>query len=147
MNDSLSCRIERIFPFKHLEFDKGLKYLGFNLKPNNYGKEDWRWFLSKIEQRITFWCNRWISRGGRLFLIKSILEAIPVFWHTLAHIPKRILEKIRKVCFNYLWKGKSFKALIARWKLISISKETWGWGLKDIHLFGRSLATKSLWRS
>jgi hypothetical protein len=37
-------------------------------------------------------------------LVKSVLEAIHVFWHTLAHIPKGILEKIRKVFFNFVWK-------------------------------------------
>jgi hypothetical protein len=107
LNDSLSTRIERIFSFQHLDFEGGLKYLGFILKPNNYGNKDWRWLMSRIEQRISFWCNRWISRGGRLVLIKYVLEAIPILWHTLAHIPKGILEKVRKCCFNYLWKGSS----------------------------------------
>jgi hypothetical protein len=40
MDDTLSTNIEGIFPFQHLEFDGGLRYLGFNLKPNHYGKED-----------------------------------------------------------------------------------------------------------
>jgi hypothetical protein len=93
MDDLFVAILGIIFPFQHLSFNGGLRYLGFNLKPNNYGKEDWRWKLSRIEQRITFWCNRWISRGGRLVLIKFVLEAILVFWHTLAHIPKGILEK------------------------------------------------------
>jgi hypothetical protein len=77
------------------------------LKPNNYVKVDWFWLTRKVEKRITLWCNKWLSRGGHLVLVKSILEAIPMYLDTLAHIPKGILEKIRKFCFNFLWQGSS----------------------------------------
>jgi hypothetical protein len=40
IEDSLFARIDQIFQFQHLGFDEAFKYLGFNLKPNNYGKED-----------------------------------------------------------------------------------------------------------
>eukprot|EP01018_Ginkgo_biloba_P032610 Gb_14068 [translate_table: standard] len=113
LDDHLISRVERIFPLSHLDFNAGINYLGFCLKPNYYGTTDWRWLLSRIKQRISFWCNRWLSRGGRLILIKSLLETIPVFWHTMAYIPKGILEKIRKCCFNYLWKGISCKVIVA----------------------------------
>ena len=76
LNDNLFTRIKGIFSFQHLDFYSGPKYLGFFLKPNNYGKEDWKWLLSRIEQRITIWCDRWISRGSRCVLIKSVLDAI-----------------------------------------------------------------------
>jgi hypothetical protein len=138
IDDFLSAKLGRIFPFQHLSFSGGLIYLGFNLKPNNYGKEDWRWLLSRIEKRITLWCNRWISRGGRLALIKYVLEAIPVFWHTLAHTPKGILEKVKTCCFNYLWKRSSeYKGShLASWKLIAIPKKLGGWGLFPLLLAG-----------
>jgi len=57
LEDHLSARMEMIFNFQHLGFNDGFKYLGFNLKPNNYGKEDQRWLLSRVEQNISFWCN------------------------------------------------------------------------------------------
>jgi hypothetical protein len=79
MDDLLFVGLGIIFPFQHLSFNRVLRYLGFNLKPNNYGKGDCRWMLSIIEKRFTFWCNRWIYIGGRLLLIKFVLEAIPVF--------------------------------------------------------------------
>jgi hypothetical protein len=31
---------KRLFPFTPLDFPAGLKYLGFQLKPNNYLKKD-----------------------------------------------------------------------------------------------------------
>jgi hypothetical protein len=58
--------------------------LGFTLKPNDYRKEDWSWILKKLEKMLCSWSHKWISRDGRLVLVKSVLEAIPVFWMSLS---------------------------------------------------------------
>ena len=69
----------RRIPFHVGELDMGLKYFGFQVKPNSYLKGDWMWLIVKIEKRIRRWSHRWLSRAGRLVLIKSVLEAIPVY--------------------------------------------------------------------
>lgn len=63
------------------------------------------WLLSEFEKIVKFWWNNWISTGEKLVLIKSILEAILVYWNILSHILKGILDSIRKVYFNYIWEG------------------------------------------
>ena len=40
LDHNLYGRIEIIFTFQHMDFEGDLKYLGYNLKLNNYGKED-----------------------------------------------------------------------------------------------------------
>eukprot|EP01018_Ginkgo_biloba_P006122 Gb_38546 [translate_table: standard] len=60
----------------HIELKEGLKYLGFIVKPNANGVKDWSWLIAKVKKRLLVWCNRWISRGGRLTLIKSVLEGV-----------------------------------------------------------------------
>ena len=94
---------QALFPYQQLPLEDGIKYLGFRIKPNCYKKEDWNWLLEKMESRINNWCNRWLSRAGRLVLIKSLLEAIPVYWMALAWIPKSILIKSRRICSTFLW--------------------------------------------
>jgi len=140
--------LTRLFPFGVDTLDKGLKYLGFRIKPNKYLKEDWQWLIGKIEKRIMVWSHRWLSRAGRLTLIKSVLEAIPVYWMSLAWIPKGILEKIRRTCFTYLWKGnyEGRKLPWVSWRRIAIPKSLGGWGLKDIFTFSKALAGKVAWR-
>jgi hypothetical protein len=54
LDDTHNTRMERIFPFQHLDINEGVKYLGFTLKPNNYGKVDWGWILTRIENCISF---------------------------------------------------------------------------------------------
>jgi hypothetical protein len=90
------------FSFWSLDFNEGLKYLGFKLKPNCYLKIDWHWLLSKLEKRLKNWCFRWLSRAGRLVLVKLVLEAITVYWMSISWIPKGILEKARRICFNFI---------------------------------------------
>lgn len=67
------------FPYVCNHIGEGLKYLGFHLKPNDYQIKDWNWLIAKVECRINIWHHRWLSRAGRLVLIKSVLEAIPVY--------------------------------------------------------------------
>jgi hypothetical protein len=41
--------LRHIFPLLVKELEKGLKYLGLNLKPNDYRKEDWFWLLRNLD--------------------------------------------------------------------------------------------------
>jgi len=138
----------RYFPFNAAGLDEGLKYLGFSLKANLYLKRDWVWLVGKVEKRLRVWSHKWLSRAGRLVLVKSVLEAIPVYWMSLAWIPKGILEIIRRICFKFLWSGKKEDQTTpwVNWKKIAVPKGLGGWGLKNIFLFHKALAAKGGWR-
>jgi hypothetical protein len=53
---------------------------------------------------------------------------------SLLWIPKGILEKERKNCFSYLWRGNKDKQVFpsVRWERIEVPKDLRGWGLKNI---------------
>ena len=87
------------FPFISSGLDVGLKYLGFSLKANLYLKKDWSWMIGKVEKRLQVWSHRWLSRAGRLVLVKAVLEAIPVYWMSLSWIPKGTLEPFHFMSF------------------------------------------------
>jgi len=63
----------------------------------------------------------------------------------LAHIPKGVLEKIRKTCLKFPWKGGNGNVgfHLAKWQTIAKPKEEGDWGLKHDHVFGKPLAAKS----
>ena len=42
-----------------------------------------------------------------MILLKYILEAILIYWVTLAHFPIDILDNIKKIYFNFLWNGRT----------------------------------------
>eukprot|EP00253_Pinus_taeda_P007952 PITA_07952 len=113
-------QLRSLFPFEISSMGAPFKYLGFWLKPNAYRKEDWAWLIAKIEARIKHWSFKWLSRAGRLILIKSVLLAIPVYWAALTWVPKGVLEKIRRLCNRFLWAGskESSKATLESFKVI-----------------------------
>ena len=104
--------LEENFNFQIRALDEQVKYLDFFLKPNDYRKADWYWLLAKIEKWLNSWSHRWLSRARRLVLVKLILEAMSVYWMALIWIPKGILEKIRHICFNFLWSGTQEKRVM-----------------------------------
>ena len=62
----------------NIEF--GMKYLEIHLKPCSYLLKDWDWMIVKVGKGIKNWSFRWLSKGGNLTLVKSVLEAISVYW-------------------------------------------------------------------
>ena len=138
----------RAFPYSHHLLEDGLKYLGFKLKPNDYQKQDWKWLLEKLEKRIHSWSHKWLSQADQMVLLKSVLEAIPVYWMSLSWIPKGILDAARKICSRFLWSGKEEVNVTpwVRWERIARPKSMGGWEIKNIHIFSKALSTKGGWR-
>eukprot|EP00253_Pinus_taeda_P014329 PITA_14329 len=122
------------FPFTSQSLDDGLKYLGFRLKPLHYKIADWIWLVAKIERRLNIWHHKYLSRVGRLILIKYVLEATPIYWISLAWIPKGILMRIQKLCCRFLWKGRQGGRIYAWvcWELIALPKKWGGTGISVI---------------
>eukprot|EP00253_Pinus_taeda_P017420 PITA_17420 len=136
------------FPFEMCNMVSPFKYLGFWLKANDYRKEDWSWLIAKIEAKISHWSFKWLSRAGRLTLIKSVLLAIPVYWAALTWVPKGVLEKIRRICSRFLWARSKESSVLpwVAWEKVARPKEWGGWGIKSLPDFKLSLAAKSGWR-
>lgn len=82
-----------------------------------------------------------------MVLTNSVLEAIPVYWNLLTSIPKGILNKIHKIYCNYLWKVsvEYLGSHLLNWKQVVTPESQGGWGLKNIHMFGKALVAKSRW--
>eukprot|EP00253_Pinus_taeda_P021333 PITA_21333 len=101
-----------------------------------------------VEKRLNVWYNRYLTRAGRLTLIKAVLEATPVYWMSLAWIPRGILARLQKICCRFLWKGNKQGNLFAwvKWETIARPKKWGGWGIKRLDLFAKALAAKLGWQ-
>jgi hypothetical protein len=106
IDPSLEQRLQAAFNIHFITIDKGMKYLGFYLKPNNYKVADWKWMIQKVEKKIGNWSFCWPSLGGRLILEKSVLQRLPVYWLSLVKIPSSILHRIQHLTVNFIWRGE-----------------------------------------
>eukprot|EP00253_Pinus_taeda_P018856 PITA_18856 len=135
------------FAFPIHTMEEGLKYLGFWLKPGGYKIVDWIWLIIKVEKRLNAWYNMYLTRAGRLTLIKAVLEATLVYWMSLAWIPRGILARLQKICCRFLWKGNKQGNLFTgvKWETIARPKKWGGWGIKREH---RASGNKSnIWKA
>jgi hypothetical protein len=66
---------------------------------------------------------------------------------TLAHIFVSVLSKLRRISFEYMWVGNKSKKCyhLCNWQFIAKPKQLGGWGLRNICIFYRALATNTFW--
>jgi len=57
----------------------GLKYLGFNIKENNYRVKDWIWIVDIFHKNIYGWEHKCLTLGGRVTLTQLILQQLTVY--------------------------------------------------------------------
>lgn len=80
--------------------------------------------------------------------MKYVLQNILVFWSTVAKLHAFIKNMIRQIFTNFLWKGEKNPSsyILASWSSIAKPKSLGGWGIRDLDIFNKYLAVKSLWR-
>jgi hypothetical protein len=57
-------QLKVLFPHNFIHLSSGFKYLGYYIKAYHYKAIDWDWLVSKVENKLGHWCNRWLSIGG-----------------------------------------------------------------------------------
>jgi hypothetical protein len=109
------------------------KYLGVPLTENSLKKKIWEDLLDKMEKKLGNWSFCSLNIASRLILIKSFLQAIPIYHLSVIAAPKYILRAIRNIQRDFLWgssKNKKKWALVA-WETVCLPKLKGGLGLRD----------------
>lgn len=119
-----------------------VRYLG---TPLSYGKSKSCYFIPLIEKIADFinsWCTHNLSYAGRLELIKSVVQGIESLWIQNFTIPSTIIDRIFRLCRNFLWAGMKPKVA---WEDICMPKSEGGLGLKKCKVWNKSMLLKVLW--
>jgi hypothetical protein len=141
--------LQATIPLSFKNLNEGFTYLGFHLKMGASSPADWHWLVTKFERKINFWCNKWLSLGGRLVLVQAVLQSLAVYWMLLEKVPSLIITTLRRLAFNFLWGATPDKNRyhLCSWQALSISKREGGWGLKNLFSFNGALLASSYWRA
>ena len=67
-----------------------MKYLGLPLGEKFKDKTIWNPILEKMERKLAGWKKLYLSKGGRVALIKSTLSNIPTYFLSLFPIPASV---------------------------------------------------------
>ena len=90
--DILGCRIGSL----------PMTYLGLPLGASHKSPTIWNPILEKIERKLAGWKNMYLSKGGRLTLLKSRLSSLPTYFPSLFTIPSHVANKIERLQRDFL---------------------------------------------
>jgi hypothetical protein len=110
---------------------------------------DWDFLINKVAVKLDHWKGKLLSLGGRLTLIKSILNAISIYWLTIFRISAKIRKILDQLCRRFLWFGENTirkKYCLVRWKVLCTSFEQGGLGILNLKTMNKALLVKWLWR-
>ena len=103
----------------------------------------WEPIVSKIRQKLSLWKGTLLSRFGRLVLIKSVLQSIPIFYLSVFPMPKTTKNKIQSIMTHFVWKGKESRGICkVAWMRICENKIQRGLDLAPLEVVNQSLLMK-----
>ena len=79
-----------------------LKYLGLPLGASHKEETIWNPVLEKMEQCLAGWKRLYLSKGGKVTLIKSTLSNLPTYFLSLLPIPIKVANRMEKLQRDFL---------------------------------------------
>ncbi|XP_016168080.1 uncharacterized protein LOC107610554 [Arachis ipaensis] len=125
-----------------------VKYLGVPLGANPKLVKTWKPIIDKVEEKLSLWKAKVLNKAGKLVLIKSVLNSLPVYYLSLYKMPKAVAEKLISLQRKFLWNkedGRNGMALV-RWELVQAPKKLGGLGVDDAMVRNFALLFKWWWR-
>uniref|UniRef100_A0A2N9J5R7 Reverse transcriptase domain-containing protein n=1 Tax=Fagus sylvatica TaxID=28930 RepID=A0A2N9J5R7_FAGSY len=125
-----------------------MNYLGLPLGAKFKSKAIWDPILEKMERKLAGWKRMYLSKGGRITLIKSTLSSLPTYFLSLFPIPVAVALRIDKIQRDFLWgglgEGKKFH--LVNWSQVCQPIHSGGLGIRNLRMFNKALLGKWLWR-
>lgn len=89
--------ISNLLGFKgHAHWDR-IKYLGLPITNGVNKRSLWSEIINKIKSKILGWGGFWLTKGGKVILIKSLLSTLPVYQATFLLAPRNVMDPISKL--------------------------------------------------
>ncbi|KAJ9705752.1 hypothetical protein PVL29_003718 [Vitis rotundifolia] len=123
-------------------------YLGLPLGAPNKAVFVWDGVEEKVRRRLALWKRQYLSKGGRITLLKSTLANMPVYQMSLFRMPKSVARRLDKLQRDFLWGGGNLdrKAHLVNWEMVCRDKEKGRLGIRKLNLLNIALLGKWIWR-
>jgi len=122
-------------------------YFGLLLGAPYKAKYIWDGVIEKIERQLASWKMLYLSKGGRISLIKSTISNLPTYFMALFPPPLSIANHIEKLQRDFLWGGlgEKFKCHLVSWPKMCTLISEGRLGIRNMLRFNHALLGKWLW--
>ena len=134
----LRCRVDSL----------PMKYLGMQLGTPYKTTSVWNPILERMEKKLSSWKCLYLSKGGRLTLLKSTISSLSTYYLSLFVIPVAMADRLERIQRNFLWGSleECFKYPLVVWEKVCLPLEIDGLGIRKLVHFNKALLRKWLWR-
>ena len=134
----LGCKIGS-FPTSYLGLPLGAKHKALGV---------WDSIEERYRKRLGAWKTQYISKGGRITLIRSTLSSLPIYYLSLFRMPQKVCVRLERIQRQFLWGGNApeKKISLVRWATVCSEKSNGGIGLKSLSKLNKALLSKWSWR-
>ena len=72
-------------------------YLGFSLGAPHKSMAVWDGVEERIRKRLALWKRQYISKGGRITLIRSTLASMPIYLMSFMRMPRVVRMRLEQI--------------------------------------------------
>ncbi|XP_016195316.1 uncharacterized protein LOC107636310 [Arachis ipaensis] len=110
------------------------KYLGINLGANSRLVKTWKPLIDKVEERLSLWKANVLSKGGKLVLIETVMNSLPIYYLSLYKMPNAVAQKIISLQRRFFWEKKDGQPSLAlvKWEMVQAPNKQEVWEVEII---------------
>ncbi|KAJ9535929.1 hypothetical protein OSB04_un000909 [Centaurea solstitialis] len=137
--------IRTCLPFRNGIFP--IRYLGVPLSPVRLKRSDYGTLILKVKNRIQNWKAKFLSFGGRMQLINSVLHSLQLYWMGVFNFPAAVIHEIEGLFRSFLWHQDVMGRGNCRvaWDMVCKPKANGGLGFKRLGWWNKALLAQHLW--
>ncbi|XP_016168966.1 uncharacterized protein LOC107611571 [Arachis ipaensis] len=110
-----------------------IRYLGIPLGANPRLVKTWKPIIDKVKEKLSLWKAKVLNKAGKLVLIKSVLNSLPVYYLSLYKMPKAVANKLIALQRSFLWSKEdgNYDMPLVKWEVVQAPKKAGGLGVGD----------------
>ena len=117
-------------------------YLGLSQGVAHNSVVAWDGVKERFRKRLAMWKRQYISKGGRLTLVKSMLASLPIYFMSLFRMPRRVRLRLGKIQRDFLWGDGALesKPHVVKWDIVCLDKGKGGLGVRHLNSLNKALS-------